>query len=80
MIMTVEAPNYAINNDWSLLMHITANIFIARNAPANDIKIFLYLILGWKDLPIFNCFSKLKNISFIYCLVLKLAYSKRTDD
>ena len=40
---TVEAPKGAINNDWSLLMHTTANIFIARNAPTNDIKIFLYL-------------------------------------
>ena len=77
---TIKAPKGAISNDWSLLMHTTAKIFTARNAPTNDIKIFLHLIVGWKDLPIFNCFSKLKNIGFIYFLILKLAYSKRIDN
>ena len=48
-------------DDLSLLMHTTAKKFIERNAPTNDIKIFLYLIAGWKDLIIFNCFSKLKK-------------------
>ena len=35
-----------IYNDQSLLMHTTAKKFIARNAPKNDFKIFLYLIVG----------------------------------
>ena len=69
---TVEAPKGAINNDWSLCMHITDKIFIAINAPKNDIKIFPCLNEGCKDLPFLNCFSKLKNIYFIYCLLLKL--------
>ena len=61
-------------------MNTTDKIFIAKNEPPNDIKIFLNQKEGWKDLPNFDWFSKSKNVYFIYYLVLKLDYSKRTDN
>ncbi len=38
---------------------------MALNAPKNDIKIFLNLNEGWKDLPLINRFSKVLSIYLI---------------